>query len=589
MKVSESPAAPSSQIFEFGDFLLDAAKRLVRRRHGPAVSLTPKVFETLLYLVQHRGTLVEKDSLMQAVWPDSVVEENNLNQNISALRRVFGETPDAHRYIVTVPGQGYRFVAEVKTSASLTSSLAGASKRTFAVLPFRPLVSENRDPSLELGMADTLIARLSNIRDIVVRPLSAVRKYVGLDQEPLIAGRELGVESVLEGSIQKNGGDVRVNVRLLKVADGGSLWAGTFDERFTDIFSVQNAIAERVVSALALQLSSEEKQRLTKRDTHNTEAYRLYLKGRYYWWKTTPEEFRKCRDYFQRAVDADPSYALGYCGLNAFFGFGSAWGMLPPGEGWPRAAKAAAKALELDDSLAQAHSDLGAHRMVFHRDWFGAEEKIKYAIELNPQVEEVHYLYSFFLVTRGRFDEAIAEAKLALELDPLSLRLHQHLGTTFYYARRYDEAIERYQQTLQLDPNHASVHETLGDALERREQYAEAISEWQKAMALGGDDELAVLLEGTYADAGFAEAIRAVTRIKLERLNERRAKGGYIPEMDYTRAYVRLDEKEQAWASLSRACAERNVFALLLKTDPFYDSLREDGRFTAMLKRHGLQ
>ncbi len=178
MKVSESLATVPAQHYEFGDFHLDAAKRLVRRRNGPPVPLTPKVFDTLLFLVQHHGNVVDKDRLMEAVWPDSVVEENNLNQNISALRRVFGENLGSHRYIVTVPGHGYRFVAEVKTSARLTSSLAAASKRTFAVLPFKPLVAENRDASLELGMADTLIARLSNIREIVVRPLSAVRRYV---------------------------------------------------------------------------------------------------------------------------------------------------------------------------------------------------------------------------------------------------------------------------------------------------------------------------------------------------------------------------------------------------------------------------
>lgn len=589
MKVSERrPSESSPRFYEFGDFRLDAAKSLLSRRNGAPVLLSPKVFETLLYLVQHSGTVLDKDRLMEAVWPDSVVEENNLNQNISNLRRVLGESPGSHRYIVTVPNHGYRFVADVRTSAALPNSSAPAPGKTIAVLPFKPLVARDRDPSLEMGMADTMIAKLSGIRDVVVRPLSSVRKYVDLNQEPLIAGLELGVESVLDGSMQKCGDDIRVTVRLMNVASGESLWAGTFDEKFTGIFAVQDAISERVVAALALRLNSEEKRRLTKRDTENTEAYQLYLKGRYFWWKTTPEEFQKSREYFQRAVDADPSYALGYCGLNSYYGFGSAWGILPPDEGWPRAEKAVAKALELDDTLAEVHNDLGAHKMVFHHDWAGAEREIRHAIELNPAFEEVHYLYSFFLVAMGRFDEAIAEGRRALELDPLSVRITQHLGNSFYYARRYDEAIAQYQQALELDPNNASVHESLGDALERKELPGDAAPEWQRAMTLAGDDELAALLGRAYAKGGFARAVRAVAKKQLERLKERTGMGGYVPAIRYARAYVRLGDAEQAFQWLRKACDERNVFALLINSDPFYDNLRADARFAAILKRIGL-
>lgn len=394
MKNSEADAG-SALLYEFGDFRLNAASRRLSRRDGAPVPLTPKACDTLLLLVQHSGVVLDKNHLMAAIWPNNVVEENNLNQAISALRRALGERAGEHRYIVTIPGQGYQFAAEVKTSGQLRNFAATSAAKTLAVLPFKPLVAETRDVILELGMADTLIARLSSIRDYVVRPLSAVRRYVELEEEPLLAGRELGVAFILDGSIQKSGADVRVTARLLHSANGQALWAGTFDEKFTDIFSVQDAIADRVVSALALQLNPEEKQHLTKRDTQSTEAYQLYLKGRYYWWKTAPEEFRKCRDYFQRAVDTDPSYALGYCGLNSFYGYSSAFGMLPPEEGWPRAIKANARALELDNGLAEAHNDRGAYRMVYYRDWQGAEDEIRYAIELNPNYTETHYLYSF--------------------------------------------------------------------------------------------------------------------------------------------------------------------------------------------------
>ena len=506
MKLRQPNPPLAEPVYEFGDFRLDAEKRQLSRRDGTWLPLTPRVFATLLFLVENAAQVLDKEQLMAAVWPDSIVEENNLTQNISTLRRLFGDSPAAPRFIVTVPGRGYRFSAPVTSAAGLTNSPApAAAHRTIAVLPFKPLVAKSSNPSLEMGMADTLIARLSRLREIVVRPLGAVRRYASLDQEPLVAGRELGVESVLEGSIQKSGTALRVNVRLMKVADGAALWAGTFDEKFTDIFSVQNAIAERVVSALALQLDGEERARLTRLETRNAEAYRLYLKGRYYWWKTTPEEFRKCRDYFQRAVDADPSYALGYCGLNAFFGYGSAWGMLPPEEGWPRAIKAAAKALELDDSLPQAHSDVGAHRMVFDRDWPGAEEEIRRAIELNPRGEEFHYLYSFFLITRGRFEEALAEAQRAVALDPLLLRLHQHLAFTYFHARRFDEAIAHLQQTLRLDADMAPLHKLLGDALEQKGRREEAIAEWQKALQLSGDDRAGGAARGGFVRKKFPE------------------------------------------------------------------------------------
>jgi DNA-binding winged helix-turn-helix (wHTH) protein/Tfp pilus assembly protein PilF len=575
-------------VYEFGDFRLDAAKRLLSRRTGGMVPLTARVFDTLLYLVQNSGTVLDKRSLMEAIWPDSIVEENNLNQSISSLRRSLGESPASHRYIVTVPGRGYRFVAEVKAPPALPSSSSSARIRSVAVLPFKPLVLENRDAFLEMGMADTMIAKLSGIRDVVVRPLSSVRKYVDLEQEPLAAGRELGVESVLDGSIQKSGDAIRVTARLMNVTNGESIWSGTFNEKFTGIFAVQDAISERIVSALALRLSGEEKARLTKRDTKNTEAYRLYLKGRYYWWKTTPDSFAKSCDYFQRAVEADPFFALGYCGLNSYYGFGSAWGMLPPDENWPKAEAAITKALHLDDTLAQAHTGLAAHRLVCRRDWNGAEQAVKQAIELDPSFDEAHYLYSFYLLVMQRVDEAIAEGEHALELDPFSLRIYQHLGNIHYHARRYDEAIVHYRQALELEPSNAQVHESLGDALERNGLPDDAVAQWEKGLTLAGDNELAAVLGRSHNDGGFTRAVRAVAKTRLERLKARTERGNHVLAIDYARAYVRLGDKKHALHWLLKACDECNVFALLIAIDPFYDRLRKDVRFTAIRKKVGL-
>jgi TolB-like protein/Tfp pilus assembly protein PilF len=579
-------------MYEFGEFQVDAARRLLLGRDGRVLPLTPKVFDTLLYLVEHADAVLDKDELMGAIWPQTAVEENNLNQNISVLRRVFGGNRTAHEYIVTVPGRGYRFVAAVKKHGLPATAVA---IRSIAVLPFQPLVKEDRDAALEMGMADTLIARLSALRDMIVRPVSSISKYAGPGQDALLAGRELKVESVLHGSLQRCGNKIRVTIRLLNVSNGASLWAGTFDEEITDIFALQDAISERVVRALALELSSEEKTRLIKHHTESNEAYQLYLKGRYYWWKNSPAEFGKSRDYFHRAVEADPGYALGYCGLNSYYGFGAAFGMLPADEAWPKAEWAIRKALELDNTLAEAHLGLAALNMVYYLNWVETEKEAKRAIELNPRFDEVHFMYSFFLVVMRRFDEAIAEGKLALACDPFSVRTCQHLASAFYCARRYDDAIQQYQRTLELDPNNAVVYESLGGVYEQMGRHREAIEHWEKAMTLAGDVELVQILSAATANPGsegtdssntnFTETVRALEVKRLARLTDMKSGGRHVPAINFVRAYLRMDDKEQALEWLKRACEERNVYSLMIGADPVHDPLRTDSRFIGLLKR----
>lgn len=571
------------QIYEFGDFRVDAGRRLLLRLDGRTLPLTPKAFDTLLYLVQHADAVLEKGMLMNAIWPDATVEENNLNQSISALRRALGGDRNDHRYIVTVPGRGYQFVASVQKH-NPPETVSAESIKSLAVLPFQPLMPTERDASLELGMADTLITRLSRIRGLIMRPLNAVRKYADFNQDAQLAGRELGVDSVLEGSLQHSGNKVRVTVRLLNVSNGAALWAGTFDEEMTDIFALQDAISERVVQALALELSTDDRMRLTKHFTENIKAYRLYLNGRYYWWKNSPEEYSKSRDYFHRAVEEDPSYALGYCGLNSFYGFGAAWGLLPPDEGWPKAEWAITKALNLDDNLAEAHLGLAALKMVYYLDWAGAEKEAKRAIELNPGFDEIHYMYSFYLLAVGRFDESISEARRALACNPLSVRISQHLGQSFYCARMYDEAIRQFAKTLQLDSNYLSAHESLGDAYEQRAQYHEAVAHWNKAMLLAGDEELAATVSSVYAQEGFSGAVRAVATKKLERLKHRKDNGDYIPAINFARAHLRAGDRVRALQYLKLACEERNVYPLMIGSDPLYDPLRTERRFIRLLQ-----
>jgi TolB-like protein/DNA-binding SARP family transcriptional activator len=574
-----------TDVTRFGVFQLSFSTGELRK-HGMPLRLSGHSLSILLQLVKRRGEIVTREEIQKQLWPANtdVDFQQGLNTAVKKLRGVLGDSPESPRYIETVAGVGYRFVAPVEKHTP-PATVSAQSIKSVAVLPFRPLARNNRDESLEMGMADTLITRLSGIRDLVVRPMSAVRKYADLKLDALAAGRELGVESVLEGSLQRQSDRVRVTVRLLNVSNGASLWAGTFDDELTDIFALQDAISEQVAQALSVELSKEDKTRLVKHHTQSTKAYQLYLKGRYFWWKNSPEEYKKSRDYFHRAVEEDPSYALGYCGLNSFYGFGAAWGIVPPDEGWPKAEWAVTKALELDDQLAEAHLDLAALRMVYYLDWACTEREAKRAIELSPGFDEIHYMYSFFLVVMRRFREAIAEGKRALACNPFSVRISQHLGYALYCARSYDEAIQQYRKTLELDLNDASVCEALGDTHELNGEYRKAVQQWTKAMLLTNDTELVATFGAPNTREAIGKAVRAVAAKRLERLLHQRESGTYVPAIRFARDYLRAGHHEEALKWLTLACEERNVYALLIGSDPFYDPLRADQRFTKLLRR----
>ncbi|MGH9875452.1 MAG: winged helix-turn-helix domain-containing protein, partial [Pyrinomonadaceae bacterium] len=305
---------------------------------------------------------------------------------------------------------------------------AAKQSQTIAVLPFKPMNRSSQDEFLELGMADALITRLSNLRLIVVRPTSAVRKYATQEQDAIGAGRELRVSSVLEGTVQRLDDRIRVTVQLVSVEDGNPLWAEKFDEKFANIFTVQDSISEKIAERLALKLTGEDMQRLTKRYTQNTEAYQLYVKGVFYRDKLNEEGLKKAVQYFEQAIKVDPNYAQAYAGLSSAVAPMMFFGFLPFSEGWPRMLAAETKALELDDTLAEAHTESGVFKLFYEYDWSGGERAFKRAIELNPSYALAHHMYANLLEGSGRFDEAIAERTRALEIDPLSLRTSSLLG-----------------------------------------------------------------------------------------------------------------------------------------------------------------
>jgi TolB-like protein/class 3 adenylate cyclase/Flp pilus assembly protein TadD len=468
-------------------------------------------------------------------------------------------------------------------SQTVTNAVTSPEKR-IAVLPFKPLVPENRDQVLELGMADSLIAKLSNIREMVVRSLNSVRKYGGLDQDPLAAGRELAVGSVLEGNVQKSGDRIRVTARLISVPDGSSLWANTFDEKFTDVFAVQDTISQKVADALALRLSGEESKRLTKRYTENVEAYQLYLTGRYHWAKLTPPEVRKSIEFFNKAIDLDPTYALAYFGLADAYRALAPSSDVPPKDTLPKAKAAATKAIELDESLAEPHVSLSFIHSWLDWDWAGAEREARRAIELNPNLGFAHLAYAQALSHVGRHQEAVAEAAKARELDPLSLYINALNGQYLISAGRYDEAIAKLKQTLELDPNFWIAHFMLGTAYVEKRLYPEALTEFSKATELSKGNAESIMMTGyTWAKAGESAKARAVLA-QLKALADQ-----HVPAEHIAMLCSALGEKDEAFVWLEKACENREVRLCRLKVDPRWDSLRSDPRFVAILKRIGLE
>jgi len=460
----------------------------------------------------------------------------------------------------------------------------GAAVSSLAVLPFKPIGAGDEDEYLGLGMADALITRLSNIREVSVRPTSAVRKYGAREQDPVAAGRELRVGAVVEGSVQRVGEQVRVTVQLVSVHDGTPLWAGAFDERFTDIFAVEDQISEQVARALTLTLSSAEKELLTKRYTEDSEAYRLYLTGRYFWNKRTVEGLDKGIGYFNEAVEKDPSYALAYVGLADSYSLLSDYDGLPPKQTYPKAKRAAERALELDERLAEAHAALAFIKAAYDWDWPGAESEYRRAIELNPNYETAHQWYAEYLSGQGRHDEALAEIRRAKEINPVSLIINAVEAWILYHAREYDQAIAQAQKVVEMDPNFAEVYEYLKRCYDQKGMYREAIAARQTRRRLAGYDA-----EETAALRAAAEATSAGVywQKRLEQDVEEAKREPSTP-FDMAEIYAQLGKKDQAFAWLERAYEERSFLMMYLKVAPKLDPLRSDPRYADLLRRVGL-
>src|SRR5579884_74759 len=629
----------TSALYEFGDFRVDTVRRIVLRQ-GQQLALTAKAFDTLETLIRNRDRVLTKDELLKAIWPNTFVEEANLAQNVSALRKVFGEAPGENRYIATVPGRGYRFVGEVRSPAQsgtelvlersftadvaideeetrderqhtwvswltrpsgfvpalailaalgviaivmMRRSAADAEKpRSLAVLPFRQLAQPAGDEYLGIGLADAVITRLSNVRQLVVRPTDSVLKYSGPVVDPRAAGRELAVDALLDGKVQKAGDRLRVTVQLIRVADGRPLWAESFDEDSANLFAVEDSVSRKVADTLALHLAGDEKRELARQYTQNVEAYRSYLQGRYAGFRFTRQGLNQAIENFNRAIAQDPSYAIAYAGLADAYTTASDW-VLSPREALPKAEAASRKALAFDDRLAEAHSSL-AHSLMHQWKLAPAGAEFDRALALNPNNTAIYFAYSEYLSALGKYDESIAALNKALQINPLSAEITALKAWPYYLKVDNQGAFDAGRQTLALDPDFWFGHMDCAMALHEMRRYPEAIAEYEKARAINPDSTLLVAGEAsTSADAGD----RAKAQSMLAELM-RTAQRQYVSPMDIAAIHAALNERDAAFAWLNKAYDDQSEMLLFLRRYTPFMNLRGDPRFDALIARVGV-
>ena len=623
-------ARGANKTFEFGEFQLDAGEQVLRQ-NGEPVPLTPKVFDLLVLLIENPGHLMDKGILLETLWKDSFVEEANLNVNISALRRALGENPNEHRYIETVPRRGYRFVADVReTYRGDASAEAGidsdldlkggrlpASKRksyavpiliaillfisigalvvwrmyanaqpdvsgirTLAVLPFKPLSAGQGDAALEIGMADALITKLGRLQRISVRPTGAVAKYTESNTDAIAAGRELQVDTVLDGKIQRSENKIRITVQLLRVSDGTIIWAESFDDFFTNIFAVQDSISERILSSISLKISGEEKSLIAKRQTENTEAYMLYLQARFYHEKISEEGSKNALVYYRAALQKDPDYALVYASMTGAL-IHLANLNIERDSNLQAARDSASKAVELDPNLAEAYEAAATIKEALDWDFAGAEAEYKRALALDPRSSDAHYSYSILLSMLKRFDEAISHIETARSINPTAGFIQSQVAQTYVRAHRYGEALREARKAIEMDPDNNSAR----FQVVRIYLYLGLPADAQREL-VGWD--------------GFSERARKALTADIDLLTDKRPEGERaireilagsgknLSDIVAATYYVKLKDYDAAFETLNKAYQQRETLLLSVNTDPEWDPIRSDPRYLDLIKRMGL-
>jgi TolB-like protein/Tfp pilus assembly protein PilF len=459
----------------------------------------------------------------------------------------------------------------------------GGGVHSIAVLPLQNLSGDPAQDYFVDGMTEELIASLAKVANLRVISRTSVMHYKGTKKLLPQIARELNVDSIVEGSVLRSGGRVRITVQLVKAATDQPLWSERYEKDLTDVLAVQAEAARAIVGEIKVRLTPEEGKRLAKVRTVDPEAYDAYLKGRFYWSKFTGEDYQTAIEFFQKAIEKDPTYAPAYAGLaHAYRGL--AWeGLIPPGEGMPKAEAAARKAQALDATLAEVHFVVGMNRLA-RWDFATCLEELRKALASSPQDAIIRRFYAQTFSREGRWEEAIAEGKRAQELDPLSVETNRALGSIFYFAGRYEKAIDQYKKTIELDPKDARLYDFLADVYARNRMYPEAIAAEQRYLSLSGDEEAAEELGRDFATSSYHPAMEALYRKTLAFLEEA-AKYAYVSSVHFAVLNAKLGQNDQAFAWLEKAFEERQPWLGQLRVDPQFEPLRSDRRFADLVRR----
>lgn len=569
----------AASFYEFGRFRLDMSGRLLFRDEE-RVALTPKAIQILVALVENCGKPVGRDELLRTVWGDTNVEEGNLTSQISALRKILGD-----EFIETIPKLGYRFLGPAKPAAHAQPS--PSQIQSLAVLPLENLSPDPDGDYFADSMTEALITGLAKIGALRVVSRTSIMRYKNTQKSLPEIGKELSADAIVEGSVQREGDRVRISARLVRVATDQHMWADAYDRDLRNVLILQNEVARTIAQQVQAKLTPEEHARLSTAREVDPGAYELAIKGRYFWVKRTEESINRALALFQQAVERDPAYAAAYSGLADCYsslGFSFDVGSQRPADVQPKAKAAAMKALELDDSLADAYTSLAYVKLNYDWDWPGAEAEFKRSLHLNPGYANGHHWHAHFLLSSGRLNEAFAESKRALELDVLSPIMNVHLGWHYLYARQYDRALDQLTKTLELDPNYGLAHWYRGLAYQQKGMYSEALRELGKARNLLKHSPIVEAdIAHLHAVSGSkTEAESVIARLKKE--SARR----YVNPYAIALIYFGLRRNDQGFDWLDTSFQERSDMLVYLRVDPRLDTVRSDPRFAVLAGRVGV-
>ena len=570
--------------YEFGHYRLDVRAHLLFR-NGRRVVLTPKAVDLLAALVEAQGEPVGKQELLHRVWPDAVVEEGSLTSHISLLRRVLAEGAGGRQFIETLPKRGYRFVGPCAAMAQ-PAAATGAGRRMLVVLPFENLSGGRKHDYFSEGLTEEMISQLARLspEQLGVIARTSAMQYKSTTKTAQQIGQELGVSHLLEGSVRRSGERVRITAQLIRVSDATHLWAEGYERSLHDILALQAEVARAIAREIQIKLTVGVQHRLDRVAAIDPEAHEAYLRGRHLWNRRTEEGMRNSITQYEEAIRRHPDYAMAYAGVADSYVMLACRGMVSAKETFRRARAAARKALELDGELGEAHGSL-AHVRLHDWDWEGLDRDFLRAIELHPAQPIVYYWYGEFLMSMGRPEEAIAMTRRAQQADPLSPVIAASLAMILYLARHYDEAARMLQRAQEIDPDHFLPHLRMGLVRLQQEGYPEAIRELQTAARLANHSTETLAALGTgYAMAGMSgEAHRIVAQLQASQAEH------YVLPYNIAKIYAAARDKDKSFEWLERAYQEGDPDLIELNSEPLFDRLRGEPKFSELMRRIGFR